>query len=78
MTKLTQEDKEIIDGMALSDEWKSVMKFVDRMVENMKVNVHTCNIDNGSREIVLRKAKLDGALMIKRAMENIRQEIKSV
>lgn len=76
MTKLSQEDKELIAGMLSSGEWKVVEKVCQMQLEAMQIEVINASIDNGSREIVLRKSRLDGARKLATRFANIKHELK--
>jgi hypothetical protein len=76
MTKLTQDDKDLIAGMMAGDEWKVVEKVCQMVVEKLQVDVINANIREGGREIVLRKAKLDGASEVARYINNIRSQLR--
>lgn len=76
MIKLTQEEKELIQGMMSSDEWKVIEKLCDMAVEEQQVEVLTTSINDGSREIVIRKARLEGAIKVGRFFNTIKGKLK--
>jgi hypothetical protein len=71
MTKLTQEQKEQIDDLIQTDTWQSVLAACQIQVEAHESRLLTCDVSKSDRDIVLLKAKLDGARDVQRGLYNI-------
>lgn len=72
------EDKTQLVDMVSSGAWNTVLKAASKEVEELKIQVLNARVDSGSREIVLRKARLEGAQKVLRYMQDIKQELKDV
>lgn len=78
MIKLSQEEKERLREFSESNQCQLVLKWCDVMIARMERNVINCPITSGSREITLKKAKLDGAVALRVAIDSIKAGLKDV
>jgi len=75
--KLTQEEKEILKDMAESSVAPVLLKWLDIVVARMERSVINCPVTTGSREITLKKARLEGAQALRTAVDTLKQELKN-
>ncbi len=75
MTKLTTEQKEQLADMVDSGEWDTVMALCGIAVGNHQSRLLTTDISKGDRDLLMNKAKLEGALDVQRLMDNVREYI---
>lgn len=75
MTKLTLEQREQLSDMYESGEWNTVLALCQVAVERYQSLLITCDISKGDRDLLLNKARLEGAQDVKRLLDNVREHI---
>lgn len=75
MTKLNQDQKEELAELLDSPAWEAVLALCQISVENHENRVLTCDMTANDRELVLRKARLEGARDMQRSIHNVREAI---
>lgn len=75
--RYSEDEKNGILDLVQSGQWQIACKAAETIVNELRIQVVNANINNGSREITLRKAKYDGALQVLRYMNDIRAELKN-
>ncbi len=78
MKKLSIEQKEQLADMLDSGEWDTVMALCSIAVENHESILLCTDISKGDRDIMLNKARLEGATAVHRLMENVQAAIGGV
>ena len=73
MTKLTQEQRDDLADMMDTPAWSAVITLCQMGVEAHQNRVYTSDITKSDREIVLAKARLEGAQEIQRLIFNARE-----
>lgn len=75
MKKLSIEQREQLADMVDSGEWDTVMALCGIAIENHQSRLLSTDISKNDRDIVLNKAKLEGALDVQRLMDNVREYV---
>ncbi len=75
MTKLSIEQKEKLADMVDSGEWDTVMVLCGIAVENHENRLLCTDISKHDRDLLVNKAKLEGAQDVRRLMDNVREYI---
>ncbi len=78
MTKLSMEQRESLADIHESGNWGAVMALVEISIEHHKNRVCTADIGKSDRDLLLCKAKLEGAEDMKRLLANVREHINGV
>lgn len=74
---MTPEDKEALSYLAISDTYKSVLKLLDILTEDMDKNVLRCNIEEDEGKKLLReKLRSEGALQLKQKLKKYLDKLK--
>lgn len=64
---MTPEDKEQLSYMVISDAYKSLLKLLDIMVEDINSHVIKCNVEeDDGKKLVRRKLRAEGAQKLQR------------
>lgn len=77
MTKLTQEQKEDLAELLDSPAWGAVLALCQIAIENHESRVLTADMTSSDRELILRKARLEGAREMQKSIYNVRDSIGS-
>ncbi len=75
MTKLTIEQREQLADMLDSGEWDTVMALCNIAVENHQNRLLCTDISKNDRDLLMNKAKLEGAQDVHRLLDNVREHI---
>lgn len=75
MMKLSIEQREQLADMVDSGEWDTVMALCGLAVENHQNRLLCTDISKGDRDLLINRAKLEGANDVRRLMENVREYI---
>jgi hypothetical protein len=75
--KLTQEERESLQEFSNSGTARTLVKWLDIVVARMERSVINCPVTSGSREITLKKARLEGAQALRTAVDTLKQELKN-
>jgi hypothetical protein len=75
MIKLNEDEKDLIRGMMIGNEWKVVEKVCAMIVEQLQLDLVNTSVEDSSRKITLRKAKLDGARDVAKFVNNIKARL---
>lgn len=78
MMKLTIEQREALADIHESGNWEAVMALCEVSIEHHKNRIHTTDISKTDRELLLCKARLEGAEDMKRLLANVREHINGV
>lgn len=68
MKGLTEDQKDLVVELMLSDTWPAMLALVERFVRRHEEDVLSYDIEQGEAGLVRRKARLDGARSIYTAM----------
>ncbi len=75
MTKLTQEQKDELSDLIGSSTWEAVLTLCKMSVENHEIRMRTIDIAKSDRDLVLAKARLEGALDMQRTFHSVREYV---
>lgn len=75
--KLSQEDKENIYDTIATPGWEAILKTCEMLVANHASRVLSCDLKESDREMMLRKARYEGAQELTRSLMNIREVVGS-
>lgn len=75
MTKLTQEEKELLYDLTQTPTWQAVLSACQIQIEYHENRLTTCDISKSDRDLVILKAKLDGARDVQKGLYNIKEMI---
>lgn len=75
MKKLTQDQKENLADLLQSPAWEAVLVLCEMCVENLESQVLTADVTKSDRDLVIRKAKLDGARDLQKFIFNARNQV---
>lgn len=78
MTKLTMEQREALADIYENGNWEAVMAICQISVEHHENRLKTADINKGDRELLLCKARLEGAQDMQKLMANVREHINGV
>ena len=78
MTKLTLEQREQLADMYDSGEWDAVMALCGLCIEHHESRLLCTDVSKADRDLVLNKARLEGATSVQRFLNNIQEHIASV
>lgn len=78
MTKLSIEQREALADIHESGNWEAVMALCQVSLEHQQNRLLTADISKTDRELVLLKARLEGAQDMQRLLSNIREHINGV
>lgn len=77
MTKLNLEQRESLADMMDSPAWDALLTYVQMSVENHETRLLTCDMSVNDRELILRKARLEGAMDVQRSIMSMKRNIGS-
>ncbi len=77
MTKLTQDQKDNLAELLDSPTWDAVLVLCQISIDNHESRVLTADLKTADREIVLLKARLEGARDMQRSIFNARSLVGS-
>ncbi len=78
MTKLSMEQREALSEIHESGSWAAVMALAEISIEHHKNRVYTADIAKGDRELLLAKARLEGAQDMLQLLARVREHINGV
>lgn len=73
---MTPVQKNMIRDIIENEQWGAVIAAAQDIVTSKERDVITCSIDQGSRELTLRKARLEGAQAVHRYLTAFSKEAK--
>lgn len=78
MTKLTIEQREALADIHESGNWEAVLALCQISLEHHQTRLMTADISKNDRDLVILKARLEGAQDMQRLLSNIREHINGV
>lgn len=75
MTKLTIEQREELADMLDSGNWETVLMLCKISLEHHESRLKTCDISKNDRDLVLAKARHEGAEDMYKLLANVREHI---
>ena len=75
MTKLTIEQRETLADIVDAGNWEAVMTLCQISLEHHEVRLRTADIAKSDRELLLAKARYEGALDMHRILSNVREHV---
>lgn len=77
MNKLTLEEREFVGDMMTSLAWPALLKLIENLVENQSSKVLTYNLDSGKDNLVIEKARFEGAQRLQVAIAALKKQYKA-
>lgn len=77
MTKLSQDQKELIEEIVGTPTWDAMLTLCKMAVERQERNVLNTRVDTGSRDAVINLSKLQGAKDVSQMFWNIKEQLRS-
>lgn len=74
MKGLTEDQKDLLREIVLTETWPAIVRQCELIVEKMAERVLALRAD--SSELALEKARYEGALSLAKSLENLKQDLK--
>lgn len=71
---MNEEEKSLLDDILTSDYWSVILKAMDMGLERQREAVLASNVNDADRVIILNKARLDGAIILKAFMMSLKRK----
>lgn len=73
--KLTEDQKEALRNLMVSEDWPIVLGMIDQLALRFAQSLQTVSIDRSDRELLIARAKYDGAQALADAIKRMKQEL---